>query len=222
MSWKELAGKGGPVAVECVRLGHDRSRSYGASRDRPCYGTEVVRALICCLAEGALLGTDHSRSSHVPVMQRFEEFLEANRGKPLYVAEICSAIGISDRTLRLHCTERLGMNPQRYLWLRRMHQARRLLAVANAANKTVTEIAMDHGFWELGRFSVACRNSSVSHLWRRRCCRRANGGATGGHRSRQRPLRATSSATTSSPPLWQRERTGMLCPDCSRPPRPAR
>ena len=112
---------------------------------------ELVHALICCLAECALLGTDHSRSRHVPIMQRFEEFLAANRDKPLYVAEICRAIGITDRTLHLQCIERVGVSPQRYLWLRRMHQARRSLVVANAANKTVTEIAMDHG-WS---FSVA-------------------------------------------------------------------
>jgi AraC-like DNA-binding protein len=90
-------------------------------------------------------------------MRRFEEFLEANRDKPLYVAEICSATRMSDRTLRFHCIERLGVSLHRYLWLRRMHQTRRALAVADAANKTVTEIAMDHGFWELGRFSVDYR-----------------------------------------------------------------
>jgi AraC-like DNA-binding protein len=49
------------------------------------------------------------------------------------------------------------MNPHRYLWLRRMHQARRALTVAGAETKTVTEIATEHGFWELGRFAVAYR-----------------------------------------------------------------
>jgi len=47
------------------------------------------------------------------------------------------------------------MSPKRYLWLRRMNLAHRALRVADPVTATVTEIATKHGFWELGRFSVA-------------------------------------------------------------------
>jgi AraC-like DNA-binding protein len=49
------------------------------------------------------------------------------------------------------------MSAHRYLWLRRMKQARRALSLADPAGNTVTAIANDYGFWELGRFSVAYR-----------------------------------------------------------------
>jgi AraC-like DNA-binding protein len=75
----------------------------------------------------------------------------------LYITEVCAGIGVSDRTLRLHCQEQLGMSPHQYLWLRRMNLARRALALADATARTVTEIANDHGFAELGRFAVAYR-----------------------------------------------------------------
>ena len=50
------------------------------------------------------------------------------------------------------------MTPTRYLWLRRMHLARRALRMADPAASTVTEIATSYGFWELGRFSVTYRS----------------------------------------------------------------
>jgi AraC-like DNA-binding protein len=49
------------------------------------------------------------------------------------------------------------MGPIRYLTLRRMHLVRRALLHSDPSTATVTQIVTDHGFWELGRFSVAYR-----------------------------------------------------------------
>jgi AraC-like DNA-binding protein len=70
---------------------------------------------------------------------------------------LCAATGVSESTLRRCCHEYLGMGPNRYLWLRRMHHARWALLRADPAKATVTAIATDQGFWELGRFSVYYR-----------------------------------------------------------------
>jgi AraC-like DNA-binding protein len=91
------------------------------------------------------------------VMARFEALIEAKPDQSLYLAEVCDAIGATERTFRAACQQTLGMSPTRYLWLRRMHLARWTLMLADPANRTVTEIATSHGFWELGRFSVAYR-----------------------------------------------------------------
>jgi AraC-like DNA-binding protein len=94
---------------------------------------------------------------HARIVNRFHEFLESRPDEPVYLAEICSAIGASERTLRTCCQEVLGVGPVRYLWLRRMYLTRRALLHSNALTTTVTEIATAHGFWELGRFSVEYR-----------------------------------------------------------------
>jgi AraC-like DNA-binding protein len=118
----------------------------------------LVRVIASCLTEGTAIRTDDHRRQHRALMiRRFEQAIEANQDQPLYLAEICAAAGASERALRLHCHEHLGMSPHRYLWLRRMHQAKRALTLADATARTVTEIANDHGFAELGRFAVAYR-----------------------------------------------------------------
>jgi transcriptional regulator GlxA family with amidase domain len=95
---------------------------------------------------------------HYAIVARFEEFLEANRNRPLYLAEICPAIGVAERTLRIACEEHLGMGPIRYHSSRRMHLVRCALVRADPTTATVTRIATDHGFCELGRFSVSYRS----------------------------------------------------------------
>ena len=117
----------------------------------------LIRAMIGCLTEATAVESGSHPRVRMPVMQRFERAVGEAEGEPLYVAEICARIGVRERTLRNHCLEYLGTSPHRYLWLRRMHQARRALSLANPGEKTVTTIAHDHGFWELGRFSVAYR-----------------------------------------------------------------
>jgi AraC-like DNA-binding protein len=118
---------------------------------------ELARVTIACLTEPTTAESSRGRRPQMAVMRRFERILEANPNEPLYITDVCTSIGVTDRTLRLHCQDHLGMNPQRYLWLRRMHLARRALALADGTVKTVTEIANNYGFGELGRFAVSYR-----------------------------------------------------------------
>src|SRR5262249_28129335 len=77
--------------------------------------------------------------------------------RPLYLTEICVAVAAAERTLRAACQEHLGMGPIRYLTLRRMHLVRRALLAADPSTATVTRVVTDHGFWEVGGFSVGYR-----------------------------------------------------------------
>jgi transcriptional regulator GlxA family with amidase domain len=128
--------------------------------------------MIRCLTEGDSLEMSAGSQRHDTIIARFEEFLERHPDRPLYLTEICAAIGVAERTLRVVCEEYLGMAPIRFLSMRRMHLVHRALRQADPSNTTVTRIATDHGFWELGRFSVAYRalfDESPSESLRRPC-----------------------------------------------------
>ena len=129
-------------------------------------GAEVARALeqaltrvmIQCLSEGQEIEVGNAYWRRAAVLRRLENFLEANPDSALHLTDLCAAAAVSDRTLRILCHEHLGMSPTRYLWLRRMHLARRALRMADPTTSTVTEIATSYAFWELGRFAVAYRS----------------------------------------------------------------
>jgi AraC-like DNA-binding protein len=116
---------------------------------------QLVHAMMTCLAVEEPTTAGSGWRQHTAIINRFEGALTQNCDRPMHLAEICAAVGASERVLQISCEEHLGMGPIRYLWLRRMHLARRALLRADPTKTTVTQIATDHGFWELGRFSVA-------------------------------------------------------------------
>jgi AraC-like DNA-binding protein len=120
-------------------------------------GTAVDTMIDCLMpAEGS---EDRcAKRSHMRIMRNFLAAVAAFGDRNAYLSELCSKLGVSDRTLRVCCQEQLGMSPLRYLWLRRMQRARRAMALADDSSATVTAIATAHGFWELGRFAVAYRS----------------------------------------------------------------
>jgi len=116
---------------------------------------QLIHALVRCVTDGSVSPSSSGKLRNQVIVARLEEFLEANLNTPLYLTEICAAVGAAERTIRHACEEYLGMGPIRYLTLRRMHLVRRALSRADSSMATVTQIATDHGFWELGRFAVA-------------------------------------------------------------------
>jgi len=139
------------------QLAHDTPDILELPAVRRALENELIHVTVKCLADGAAVESTAGCRRHDTIITRFEEFLEANTDRPLYLTEIGAAIGVAERTLRVSCEEHLGMGPIRFLTLRRMHLAHSALRRADPSKSTVTRIVADQGFWELGRFSVAYR-----------------------------------------------------------------
>lgn len=93
--------------------------------------------------------------SHERVVRRAEDTIAEKLETPLYVADLCEAAGVSERTLRNAFQSVYGMSPIRFLQLRRLHQVRR--ALRSDRVRSVTEAALRYGFGNLGRFAVEYR-----------------------------------------------------------------
>ena len=91
---------------------------------------QLVHALIKCVTDGIPSLINSSTLRHRSIVAKLEEFLDANSSPPLYLMDVCSAIGTAERTLRAACEEHIGMGRIRYLTLRRMHLVHRALVQA--------------------------------------------------------------------------------------------
>jgi AraC-like DNA-binding protein len=97
------------------------------------------------------------RRAHIrppQIVNRLDQFLEAHFDEPIYMSQLCNVTGVSERSLRNACHAVCGTSPKRYLTRRRMEAVRHALATARPGEATVTRIATDYGFFELGRFAV--------------------------------------------------------------------
>ena len=87
------------------------------------------------------------------IIKRLDAFLREHLDEPIHMAELCDATGVSERSLRNACHAVCGTSPKRYLTRRRLEAVRLALAEATPGQDTVTRIATDFGFFELGRFA---------------------------------------------------------------------
>jgi AraC-like DNA-binding protein len=113
----------------------------------------LIEAMADCLGVGEAAEDRSALRQHAKIMRRFHRAVEERPDQAIFIPELCTAIGASERTLRMCCQEHLGVSPKRYLLLRRMHLVRRGLRESPPNATTVTEIATRYGFWQFGRFA---------------------------------------------------------------------
>jgi transcriptional regulator GlxA family with amidase domain len=107
-----------------------------------------------CLGGGKVEEDKAARRHHAAIMRRFDRVIEEHLDEPLYISELCRAVGASARSLQDSCREHLGMGPKHYLLLRRMYIVRRALRESAPTDTTVTEVATRYVFWGFGRLAV--------------------------------------------------------------------
>jgi AraC family ethanolamine operon transcriptional activator len=98
-----------------------------------------------------------SWSSRRAAVRRVEEFLDAHERELPSLADLCAIAGVGERALEYAFREQLGLPPNRYMRLRRLHHVRRELRAGDPETTRVTDVAMRWGFWQLGRFATEYR-----------------------------------------------------------------
>lgn len=99
-------------------------------------------------------------------LRRAEEYLMANVTTAVCLADLSRETQVSVRTLSRAFASAHGMGPIGFLKQRRLEAANRALLAANPAETLVTDVALEYGFSQMGRFAVDYRrmfSESPSH-----------------------------------------------------------
>ncbi|QNE36888.1 AraC family transcriptional regulator [Leifsonia shinshuensis] len=122
--------------------------------------------LSSALMTGLLLATGHqyrealespTRPAPPATVRRATQFIDENAHLPITVPDIAAAVGVSVRTLTRGFRDHLGTSPGAYLTRARLDGAHRDLAAGRPDTTSVSQVAADWGFFNLGRFASRYR-----------------------------------------------------------------
>jgi AraC-like DNA-binding protein len=136
---------------------------------------ELEGVLMACLTNSKERRESAASRRANEIMVRFEEVLAAHPYQKLRLAEVSRGFGVSDRMIHSFCVAFLGVSPQRYMRLRRLHLVRAAILRADGQRVHVAEIARHAGFTQLGWFAGLYRatfgETPSTTLRRARCAR---------------------------------------------------
>jgi len=125
--------------------------------------TAAICESLCCQvsagmrADAGLARPGRAVRRRIALVAMAEEFAASEKGRPIYTHDLCAALGVAPRTLHAAFSAVFGMSPHRYLRIRRLNQAREALRQSAEGQGLVKSVALEHGFWHMGRFAQEYR-----------------------------------------------------------------
>ncbi|MCV3243726.1 AraC family transcriptional regulator [Mesorhizobium sp. ZC-5] len=116
------------------------------------------RALIEAFCSGIVDETSQeSGEAHynsAKLIRKVEDYADGlSSDRPLHISELCSTLNVSRRSLHRAFHDAMGIGPVAYLRFRRLSAVHHALMTLDPKDVNITQIAIDHGFADLGRFS---------------------------------------------------------------------
>ena len=135
-------------------MSHLRTHKHGLT---PSTADFWKRSIVECLAANVMSSLPPDDKGWLPsarrLIRKVEDYLDEAGARPVHVSEICAALGVSRRTLHRAFQEVFGLGPVSFLRHKRLCAVHSILHKSGPRSTTVAAVAMDQGFYELGRFS---------------------------------------------------------------------
>lgn len=139
------------------------ARGNGASMSNPQLRTSLTDHLLTAMVAfdpspaDVDCTTRRATASRRVAVRLAREYIHARLSDPLPLSELCRQAGLKVRTLETGFREVTGLTPIAYIRSLRLNAVRRTLHAASAQQRSISDIALDSGFWHLGQFSADYR-----------------------------------------------------------------
>ena len=139
------------------------AQEYGPALDNPRLRNNLTDHLLTAMvhfdASTADLDSTTTRATAARrvAVRLAREYIHAHLSESLPLSELCRHSGLKVRTLETGFREITGLTPIAYIRSLRLNTVRRALHDAAANPRSISEIAMDNGFWHFGQFSLDYR-----------------------------------------------------------------
>jgi AraC family ethanolamine operon transcriptional activator len=87
-------------------------------------------------------------------VQRARDYIIAHLAEPINLSDLCGQTHMEARALEYGFHEIVGLSPINYLRMLRLGEVHRRLLCAVSHRRTISELALDAGFWHFGQFAV--------------------------------------------------------------------
>ena len=87
-------------------------------------------------------------------VERVRRFIHQHLAETMTLAELCSHAHLQARSLEYGFRDLVGLSPFKYIKMLRLGEVRRRLQASSAAERSVSEVALDCGFCHLSQFAA--------------------------------------------------------------------
>lgn len=117
----------------------------------------IIEAFVVSLLSAPPQDSRRSWNTGARLVTEAEDYVDAARGRPVHISELCTALKVSRRSLHRAFADMLGIGPVAYLRRRRLSAIRSALKECNPATISIGDLAFEYGFPERGRFTAYYR-----------------------------------------------------------------
>jgi len=132
----------------------ERNIALASLQDMDFLRRTIVEAFVTSLL--AALPPNQRQSDFAPahLVRDVENYADAAGDRAIHLSEICTALGVSRRTLHRAFADALDIGPAAYLRSRRLAAVHRALQRSDPERTSIGDIAFQYGFAEPGRFAA--------------------------------------------------------------------
>jgi AraC family ethanolamine operon transcriptional activator len=116
----------------------------------------LVENICRASALGRMATTAQFETRQSQRMEEVKKYIDYFADQPPSIADLCSAAGVSERSLHYGFLQEFGMTPMAYTKARRIGAVRKALRKSGSCIKVV-DIANRWGFWHMGQFAADYR-----------------------------------------------------------------